>query len=322
MSALMTSLKNRVAGNYSAVRQAWRVRLLKRKIIPRSAFLADVRIAAEQGTGYAAGKIGRSQQYWMYYEILLAKNKKQFWIDRFEKDLKFNGLKQVGIFPADPAFYRRFNDFYMPHVRNLDCLGICLLEREWEICRHYGLRNKSIFFVEQEPDRSFPHNEDNCYLPSFRGKRLLIVCPFAEVLKGQATKEKFEGVWANTGKQWFYPASVDALEFPYGFTPDTQKRFGTAINLFEHIVEQINQRSFDVALIGAAGLGIPLASYVKSQGKIGIELGGHLQVLFGVHGKRWRDQANFQRYFTKFWIDVPEKYRPAETDVCDKGAYW
>ena len=116
---------------------------------------------------------------------------------------------------------------------------------------------------------------------------------------------------------------MDALEFPYGFASETHKKYPTAIDLFKHIRAEIDKKDFDIALIGAAGLAIPIASYVKSMGRVGVDLGGHLQILFGVIGQRWRTRDDFKTlYFNDWWIDMPAKYRPKETDVCDLGAYW
>jgi hypothetical protein len=121
--------------------------------IPKREFLQDLRAATLARTGYAAGKIGISQQHWMYYEIFLKKEKDPDKIDLFRNDLIFHGLKQSGVFPADPDFYLKFNEFYMPHVRNLDCLGIFYRPWELEIIRHYKLTNKVTYFQNQ-PSRS------------------------------------------------------------------------------------------------------------------------------------------------------------------------
>ena len=76
-------------------------------------------------------------------------------------------------------------------------------------------------------------------------------------------------------------------------------------------------------MIAAAGLSIPLAAHIKELGKVGISLGGHLQALFGVLGKRWRLSPEWQqRYINDAWIDMPPEYCPAETNVGDAGAYW
>ena len=87
-------------------------------------------------------------------------------------------------------------------------------------------------------------------------------------------------------------------------------------------MRQIEQKSFGVALIAAGGLSIPIASTIKNMGKVAIDLGGHLQFLFGVIGQRWRTEENRRNIFTEWWIDMPEKYKPKEINVCDNGAYW
>jgi hypothetical protein len=230
----------------------------------------------------------------------------------------------MGVFPGDPKFYLAFNDFYIEHLRNIDCLGICYYyPRELELIRHYKISNKLIFYPYQEPDRSTPNNDGNCYLPFFRDRKVLIVCPFAKFLSGRANQALFERVWSKTGKKWFHPTSVDALEFPYGFSRETQEKYPTVFDLFEEIKTEIQKRDFDIALIGAAGLAIPIASFVKGLGKVAVDLGGALQFFFGVLAKRWQDWEHFQRdYFNEHWEYVPGTYTPKESDVCDRLAYW
>jgi hypothetical protein len=62
---------------------------------------------------------------------------------------------------------------------------------------------------------------------------------------------------------------------------------------------------------------------VKKIGKVSIDLGGHLQVVFGVLGARWKAFENFvDNYVTDSWVSMPAKYMPRKKDVCDNGAYW
>lgn len=291
--------------------------------IPKKEFIGDLKAAIQNKIGYAAGKNGASEMYWMYYDILLNKGKDTILIKEYEKDLEFHFLKNTGLFPANSDFILRYNKFYIEHLKNLDSLGICYYPRELEIIQHYQIKAKLTYYVHQEPDRSVPNNDEKCYLQYFRDKKILFICPFAEVFKERATKDIFEGVWSKTGKKWFYPKQVDALEFLYGFSHETHKKYATVLDLFKHITTEIDERDFDIALIAAAGLAVPIASYIKNIGKIAIDLGGHLQIIFGVLGKRWKNWEDWKRdYFNDYWIDMPAKYRPKETDVCDQGAYW
>jgi len=104
------------------------------------------------------------------------------------------------------------------------------------------VNNKLINYVRQEPDRSIPSSDEACYLPFFKGKRLLIVRTFAGILQKRATKEIFEGVWSKIGKKWFYSKEVDALEFPYGFANETHKKYSMAIDLFKYITTEIEKK--------------------------------------------------------------------------------
>jgi hypothetical protein len=291
-------------------------------IISRKEFIHDLKAAIEESRGYAAGRIGISEQFWMYYPILLSEKLHRTKIAVYEKHLRFHGLQQ-GIFPVEPSFYLTYNQLYVEKVRTIDCLGLILDPVMGpKIISFYNLVNKCVYFKDQIPDKSSPSKRENCYLHFFEGKKILLICPFADLLRQRATREIFEGVWSKTGKKWFYPKRVEALEFPYGFASETHRRYASTIDLVEAIQAEIERKDFDIALIGAGGLSIPLASFAKQIGRISISLGGDLQVLFGVVGKRWRNLERWSRdYFNEWWIDMPQGYKPTETDIAD-GAYW
>jgi hypothetical protein len=283
--------------------------------------LAD---AIEGRRPFAVGKIGPSELHWMAYPILRESGSSAVGMRLFERQMFLHGVKNAGIFPAERQYYLDYNATYVRDTRNLDSIGVFLHGEKMEriVVAKYEL-TRLTHYLNHEPNRSTPDRPEQCYLPLLRDKKILIVCPFAELLRERAQKEVFEAVWAKTGKKWFHPGSIDAVEFPYGVCAETRQRYASASVLIDEINREISRRDFDVALIGAAGMAIPIASYVKSLGRIAIDLGGHLQVLFGVIGKRWREQEEWrERYFNDAWIDMPARYRPAETDVCDRGAYW
>ncbi|MDX6423506.1 MAG: hypothetical protein QOI67_977, partial [Gaiellaceae bacterium] len=261
-----------------------------RPLITRERFAEDVGRAVAAGSGYAAGKLGVSERAWTLLPILESRGVGALQLRAFEQALKVKATRQAGVFPAELDFYREFASFYAGPLRELDCLGLSMdsFGPSLEIIRFYSLGADLIRYHDQEPDRSIPANDELCYLPHFEGERVLLVCPFAEVLRERATKETFEAVWAGTGKRWFEPASVEAVEFPYGFARETWRRFDTCLDLLDDITARMDTHDYDVALIAAAALGVPIASHARSRGKVGLSLGGALQVLFGVSGSRWR----------------------------------
>ena len=93
-------------------------------VIKRKEILSDIKNAVESNRGYAMGKIGISEQHLMYYKIMLEKEKKIKKRRKFQKRMIFECFNNSGIFPPDLNFFLKYNDFYIPHVKNLDCLGI------------------------------------------------------------------------------------------------------------------------------------------------------------------------------------------------------
>jgi hypothetical protein len=305
-------------------RRRFTERLTGCRLRTRAEFVAGVAAAVHSRSGFAAAKVGPSERFLLFDPLLAADPAAAGRRAGYQRHLLFQCSRNLGLFPADCRFYLEYAQAYGAQLQQLDSVGIFadLSVLELEIVRHYGCRHL-YFYQDQEPDRSTPSRSDLCYLPQLAGRRLLIICPFADLLRRRATREIFEGVWSRTGKPWFFPASVEAIEFPYGFSAEARARYRTTFDLLDGIMDRVAAQRFDVALIGAAGLAIPLAARIKALGKVAISLGGHLQVLFGVLGKRWRADQEWQdRYINEHWIDMPARYRPAEDDVCDRGAYW
>jgi hypothetical protein len=291
--------------------------------LTKEEFIARLGRAISSGSGFAAGKIGESEKRMMLQPIVRGTGRARHALRAFELSVRFHAFNQSALFPPDGGFYTRYNEFYIPHVRNLDALGVFGAPSEAQLFEHYGFDVPTMAFKDQEPDRSIPNNPARCYLHHFRGKRVLIVTSQAEILVERATKDTFEAVWRKTGKPWFYPTSVEALSFPYGWSPEARAKYGDSLQLLASLVEGMMVREFDVALIAAGGLGIPLASEAKRLGKIGLSLGGHLQALFGVIGRRWREQDEWLgAYVNAAWIDMPDCRSGWTVPGSDRGAYW
>jgi hypothetical protein len=294
-----------------------------RPLATRERFVEWLRSALDERRGFAAAKLGESERALLQYPLVLQREADPLRVRAFELVLAHKSLPYSGIFPATPEFLREFAAAYAAAVRELDSVGV--IRAHWpsddEFFRHHDLRGEPIDYLDHEPDRSRPSDEARCWLPLLRGRRVLLVCPFAKLLRERATRETFEAVWRNTGKPWFEPAHVDAVEFPYGYGQETQERFGTALGLFADLRTRVEEREFDIALVAAGPLGALLAAALKRRGRVAIALGGHLQVLFGVSGERWRERAEWRRnYFNDAWIEMPARYRPQAGETY--ADYW
>jgi hypothetical protein len=290
-------------------------------------FIGAVHSAVEQAVGFAAGKIGHSEQQLLLLALRQSQPMGLLQQRALALSLETIARDSAGIFPASLELCLQYADFFAAQIQAFDYVGWFLDEAvagvEDQLMAAHRWTGKPIFYRHQEPDRSIPDDPQQCYLDSFRGKRLLIVCTFAELLRARATRATFEAVWSKTGKHWFEPSCVEAVEFPWGWAPETWKRFATVFDLIADIERRIEAKDFDVALIGAGGMSIPLAAFVKRLGKTAIALGGHLQALFGVLGRRWRDDPEWRRcYLNDSWIDLPACYVPENPQLCGGGEYW
>jgi hypothetical protein len=295
-------------------------------LITRRQLICELKDSIKQKYGFGVGKIGFSEQCMLGYLPFLSSNVNQLQIKAYESVLRYHCEVQFGVFPTKTEFLQKFANFYCNHVLQVDVLGIFQANQEMDIIKKNKLQSKLIPYQQTEPDRSIPYIAENCYLPYFRGKNILFISPFAELLKSRCTMDIFERVWSRIDKTWFFPKNINGIEIPYSIknSKKTIKDYVDSISLYDYVCSQISKQEFDIALIGAGALSLPIVSYVKSLGKIGISLGGHLQVLFGVKGARWANDEYWKNnYFNEHWIDMPDKYHPIDkNNFSDRGAYW
>lgn len=283
-----------------------------RPLIGPARFSELIGEALDERRGFAAGKVGDAERRILQYPIVLERvsDRKVLWA--YEKLLAHQQLGGQGLFPPQAAFYRRWAGPFAEAVRRLDCLGLALhtLEANREIVEHHRIEARPMYYPDQEPTRTVPNDESRCWLPRLRGRRVLLVSAFASVLAARANRETFEAVWAHNGKPWFEPASVEALDVPYGYLPSTWERYPTSFEVLDDVTARIAEREFDVAIVGAGALGIPIAACVKGMGRVGISLGGPIQPLFGVRGARWLADPEWRVFVNDTWADLPPEYRP------------
>jgi hypothetical protein len=286
-------------------------RAVGRSASSREGFLASLRDALDRRQGCATGKLGLSERAFLEYPMVLETISDPLRIRAYARLLSHRMLRYVGISPTDPEFAQAWAAHYARAVRQLDVLGIYGpdLRATAAVPRHHRLSMPLV--NDQVFDRSSPSDPERCWLPLLRGRRVVLLCPFAELLRCRADCATFEAVWAKRGRRWFYPASVHAVELPSGIDPATWRRYDTCLELVDEVCRRIDAVDFDVALIAPGGIGIPLAAHVKRTGRMGISLGGPLQVLFGVHGERWLADARWpELYFTDAWMRLPAEIAP------------
>lgn len=299
---------------------------LEQLLVPKSTVLENWRNAIEKRQGFAASKLGNTEKHLLAFRMLLEKQTSRRQVQILELWLRKSAAAYAGLFPGEKAFYESYSRVFQEAVSALDVIGISSKTDtgfEGDLVNHFQFPGLLTRYKSLSPDRSIPADDSNCFLPALRGKRILIVNPFAKLLAARATREIFEGVWRVAGKQFFEPSSVQSIEFPYGFARETWRLYPSTLELQHEVEAEIDRRDYDIALIGAGGMGIPLAAHVKQMGKVALVLGGYLQIVFGVKGNRWNTRAEWRdTYYNEWWIDMPEAYRPKRGDDTGDYSYW
>ena len=107
-------------------------------------------------------------------------------------------------------------------------------------------------------------------------------------------------------------------------------RFDNWFEALYFMSEEIQNIDFDIALLGCGAYGYPLAAEIKRGGRQAVHMGGAIQLMFGIMGKRWdgtrpgsdgRMREDVARYYNDDWI-YPIEEKPADADKVEYGPYW
>ena len=77
-----------------------------------------------------------------------------------------------------------------------------------------------------------------------------------------------------------------------------------------------------MALLGCGAYGLPLAAAIKGMGRPVLQLGGALQLLFGIRGRRWEAMPPFAALMNEHWVRPLPEETPVAADKVDGGCYW
>lgn len=151
---------------------------------------------------------------------------------------------------------------------------------------------------------------------ALENKRVLIVSPLEEEIRHQyAIRESL-----------FQIRTLPDFDLRFVRPPQTQggeqTTFQSWAQAMQCLWERVQKTEFEVALIGAGAYGPPLANLIKESGRSAIVLGGALQLIFGIRGRRWEQDKRYNSIMNEHWIRPNPDKRPKNYSNMEKGAYW
>ena len=197
----------------------------------------------------------------------------QWWWDKsFINTLNIN----AGFFPTTHEKIEQFCCLMLEDIPQVDILGSWLLK---EVnFNNYLVQATKVRLMYLDPFWS-----KNPWTAALKGKRILVVHPFAKSIEKQYLKRELLFKNKNLIPQFESLTVIKAVQ-----SIDNQNlSFNDWFEALEFMKCEIDKVEYDICLIGCGAYGFPLAAHVKRAGRKAFHLGGSLQLLFGIRGKRW-----------------------------------
>ena len=217
-----------------------------------------------------------------------------------------------GVFPATEAQGIEFCEIYLKAIEASDLIGVWGVTGESGLTKTYAPRAQLTELRALEP-----YYHSNPWSAALTGKKVLVIHPFARLIESQ---------YQNRDKLFQDPEVLPEFgtltTLPAVQSIGGSDEFASWTEALDFQKEAIGKQDFDIALIGAGAYGLPLGAYVKSMGKHAVQMGGSLQILFGIKGKRWDQHSVISKLYNEHWVRPGENERPRSYKQVEGGCYW
>lgn len=220
-------------------------------------------------------------------------------------------LDNVGIHPVDRESLDAFCRSYLHAVDNLDVLAARGHPGETQIINR--VRNRTL--VRLRSFESWLHPRP--WSSALQGRRVLVITPFARSVLSQYQKRA--GIWRDLSVLPPFELRVVRMPLSPGLVPPLHKNWQER---YQELIDDCDRTPYDIMLVGAGGLSLPLIHHARTQGKIGFHLGGHMQILFGITGRRWDRDRVLHSLQTPAWIRPTGDEAPPTVAKVEQGCYW
>lgn len=222
--------------------------------------------------------------------------------------------KWSGFFPATIGGGRKFTKLMIEDSMLVDYLATNFQPMEDYFIKKY--MPKEVILAEF---RGFePWYENTAWTSALKGKKVLVIHPFSETIQSQYAKRDL--LFSNKEMlPEFELITIKAVQTSAG---EKDNRFGTWFDALDYMYQETKKYEFDIALLGCGAYGFPLAARLKRDGKQAIHMGGMLQILFGIKGKRWDEDRIVGPLYNESWVRPNDVEKPKNSNIVEGGCYW
>ena len=239
----------------------------------------------------------------------------------WEDNVKDQMTRWSGFFPSTEENLMKFGELMVEDSQQVDVLGSWLPDEQVMI-ESFRLKFEKVTLLTLEP-----YWAKHPWSRILEGKKVLVIHPFSSLIEKQyAEKRKF--LFENKDVlPLFELKTIQAVQSLGGTCA-----YNSWFDALDAMKAQMDAIDYDIALIGCGAYGFPLAAHAKRMGKQAVHLGGALQLLFGIRGKRWDNpefgskskcaKRGYRQLFNKEWIYPTDAYKPKSAEKVEGGCYW
>lgn len=224
------------------------------------------------------------------------------------------GLKtNAGVFPLTIEILLQFKKEYTSSITQTDLL------LQW--ADKWG-ESEILRYLKYQGELS---NEFKCYEPFFiednwtnylKDKKVLVITSHSHTVESQYPK--LSQIWNQT----LFKDNFELTLLKAPFQPQFEQFHNSWSETLNWLKTNVNEADFDVLVVGAGAYGLPLAAEAKKMGKVGIHIGGSIQLLFGIKGNRWTSREDFNKLINNHWINPLPEDTPKNKESIEGGCYW
>lgn len=219
-----------------------------------------------------------------------------------------------GFFPCEYEAINKFSGLYKACMKQVDVFGTLKYPLDDFFVRKYLPDSSRTTILDHIDSVGKPNPWTSC----LEGKKVLIVHPFAETIEMQYKKRELIFPGKNILPK-FHLITYKAIQTSAG---ERDERFSTWFDALDYMTGEIAQIDFDIAILGCGAYGLPLAVRIKEQGRQAVQIGGSLQILFGIKGSRWDNEPEVSKLYNDAWVYPKKSETPQTASSVENGCYW
>ncbi len=235
-----------------------------------------------------------------------------------EKKMYEKAIRQLcvcaGFFPEEAAMGKDFLSVMKESLGEADMCGTLMSPCDDYFLNHYTGESCRTMFLSHMDATGF----QKPWTEALRGKKVLIIHPFAETIKKQYPRRK--EIFPD--REIMPDCELIVYKAVQTAAGQIDERYTDWFAALEAMTNDISAIDFEVALLACGAYGLPLAANIKRMGKKAVHIGGGLQLMFGIRGKRWDENPEATAMYNDAWVYPSEAETPKGANMVEGACYW